>query len=409
MCLLFLVPDRANREAVDDAWLTDIYTRNDDGFGFMWHTKSGGPQHYKAVGPVADFIAAYRRMEGHAKPFAVHVRMATHGDVETSQSHPYTLDDDGSAWLMHNGILSTGNFADRSKSDTWHYINDTVGPLYAALGDGLFTPALLDMMGEAIGSNRFILMDKHGGFHTVNKNQGLIWRGMWLSNTYAWSAVKYGAVKPAPTTYGSWAGSKGSGKGKGKGAGKGVGKALATLDDSTDAWEYDWPYGSELYSRSLVPGTHESMNSASTGRYYGYRDAADWLDSLADTELGGAAETLYASRVMDYVRKHKHAERVLNDLLYYSDADVFEDQDVLDIVLKNQYRGIEINEEQWDTDIIALDYELDQGITAQQEMELFDEDDTPVAIIDADADLTREINEALGEPVLARRRINGGH
>ena len=404
MCLLFLVPDRAHREAVDDAWLTDIYTRNDDGFGFMWHTKNGGPQHYKAVGKVEDFIAAYRKMERHAKPFAVHVRMATHGAVETSQSHPYPVDDLGTAWLMHNGVLSTGNWADRSKSDTWHYINDTVGPLYAQLGAGLFTPALLDMMGEAIGNNRFILMDKTGEFYTVNKSQGLIWRGMWLSNTYAWSAVKYGAVKPAPiSTYTH------------KGSGKPLSRKDLLGDDSTDAWDYEWPYGSELYSRgdtskslAINDTTHSTVGG--DGKYYGYRDASAWLDELASTELGGVCESLYASRVMDYVRKHKHGQRVLDDLLHFAEADVFEEQDVFDIVYKNQYRGIEITDEQWDNDIISLELELEQ-----QELEASmcdadeDADDTSVAIIDSDASLAQEINEALGEPVLARRRINGGH
>jgi hypothetical protein len=380
MCLLFLVPDRANREAVDDAWLADIYKRNDDGFGFMWHTKAGGPQHYKAVGPVADFIAAYRKMERHAKSFAVHVRMATHGAVETSQSHPYPIDDLGTAWLMHNGVLSTGNWADRSKSDTWHYINDTVAPLYASLGDGLFVPQLLDMMGDAIGNNRFILMDQTGGFHVVNRDQGLTWRGMWLSNTYAWSAVKYGAEKPRTI------------------GGYGKTSPLYLQDE-------DWPWpDSHVTSYPSVYAPPKS--GAGKGRGYSYRDAADWLMAMDDSHLSGISGKLFSSRVMDYARKYAHGEEVLDDLLLFSDSGVFEEQDVLDIINKNQYRGIEITKEQWDSDICDLEAELEaeQGYVLDEE-----EDDATVATIDADASLAQEINEALGERVVPFRSAKGGH
>jgi hypothetical protein len=90
---------------------------------------------------------------------------------------------------MHNGILSTGNKADTSKSDTWHYIKDYLRPMLALNPDYAFTPAFADIIGSHIGSsNKFVLMDEQGRQAVVNQDAGVYWSGLWLSNTYAWSA-----------------------------------------------------------------------------------------------------------------------------------------------------------------------------------------------------------------------------
>lgn len=212
MCLIGLVPAREAREAVTDAWLRDIYKRNDDGFGFMWHTRNGGIKVYKAVGDADAFVRAYREVERHAKPFAFHVRMATHGRIEESQSHPYPVDDEGKCYMMHNGILDAGNHEDVAKSDTWHYIKNTIAPMFRDMGNKMFKGYMLDLIGEAIGNNRFVFVDGDGEFHVVNREQGLMWKGMWLSNRYAWPAALYGAAKPTPkyTSYTGYLGYKGT-------------------------------------------------------------------------------------------------------------------------------------------------------------------------------------------------------
>ena len=59
---------------------------------------------------------------------AFHLRMKTHGDINLDNCHPYEVlnqQEHGiDLWLMHNGILSTGNASDETKSDTWHYIKN---------------------------------------------------------------------------------------------------------------------------------------------------------------------------------------------------------------------------------------------------------------------------------------------
>jgi hypothetical protein len=119
--------------------------------------------------------------------------MRTHGDIDLDNCHPYEvlnrLEHGIDLWLMHNGILSTGNKADESKSDTWHYIEDYLKPLLSANPDFAFHPSFSEIVGDHIGSsNKFILMDNEGRQAVINHGSGVHWAGLWLSNTYAWSA-----------------------------------------------------------------------------------------------------------------------------------------------------------------------------------------------------------------------------
>jgi hypothetical protein len=55
--------------------------------------------------------------------------------------------------------------------------------------DFAFTGAFKDLVSKHIGSgNKFVLMDNLGRMTTINQNSGYYWSGLWLSNTYAWSA-----------------------------------------------------------------------------------------------------------------------------------------------------------------------------------------------------------------------------
>jgi hypothetical protein len=128
--------------------------------------------------------------------------MRTHGDTDLTNCHPYEvlnmLEHGISLWLMHNGILSTGNKADTSKSDTWHYIKDYLRPMLAHNPDYAFTPAFQDIVGSHIGSsNKFVLMDNTGRQAVVNQTSGVYWAGLWLSNTYAWTASSSASKSPA--------------------------------------------------------------------------------------------------------------------------------------------------------------------------------------------------------------------
>lgn len=111
---------------------------------------------------------------------AIHARFTTHGNTDLDNCHPYPI---GNGWLMHNGVLRTGNAADKNKSDTWHYINDYLG----GDGDLLLTPHGRWLVGGHIGcGNRFVYLAPQGKMATINKHTGVKYQKLWFSNTYAW-------------------------------------------------------------------------------------------------------------------------------------------------------------------------------------------------------------------------------
>lgn len=193
MCLLIHKPAAVQ---FTEEELRDFYTRNSDGYGVMY--AEGGTLHYaKELGSVEQWLSFYGK---HAhREMCIHLRMRTHGDVDLENCHPYPVfgfpgsptASTGLA-LMHNGILSTGNSADTKRSDTWHYIRDYLHVILKGEPAFFRTRRFKDLIGKHIGgNNRFALMDGEGHVTIINRDTGVEYKGAWLSNTYAWSALKF--------------------------------------------------------------------------------------------------------------------------------------------------------------------------------------------------------------------------
>ncbi len=375
MCLIAVVPPRAEREPVTDQWLADIYKRNDDGFGFMWHTRKKGPQTYKAVGKVADFIAAYRQMERHANGFAVHVRMATHGKVEQAMSHPYPVDDQGQLYMMHNGILACGNTADASKSDTWHYINDVIRPMYEDMGTKMFKDYMLELIGEAIGNNRFVFIDKEGKLHIVNEHQGLTWSNMWLSNTYAWPASSYGVKMPRYGRSQLWDYDDdyvgGTSKGKGLTVVGGTGRDAVVYGD-----EEDTPSAGSVLSWTEANALAEEFRVVLVRAGYVEANKELWTWEITQAYLRSEQDMEDLEAALEW--------HLPTDVLT---ADMVSEADVIEFVRHGTLGGEQP---------VFVDPPIEGAVIG--DLVGGEEEDThTVAIIDGDEQLRKEINQALGE------------
>jgi hypothetical protein len=202
MCILINHPADAS---FSDELLRDFYIHNPDGFGIMYG--DGNKLHVtKTMGSVDETIALYRDI-AEGRDCVIHYRMRTHGDTDLDNCHPYRVTDD--LWMAHNGILSSGNPLDTKKSDTWHFIEYIIKPIAESNMDLIFDPIWLEMIGDMIGStNKFAFCHSDGRIALVNEQAGIQFGGSWLSNTYAWSAQKFGAIKPVKHNhdkyYGAW-------------------------------------------------------------------------------------------------------------------------------------------------------------------------------------------------------------
>lgn len=190
MCLLVI--QHQNAPTLPSAWLVDFYAHNQDGVGVMY-AQDGKLIVKKILPKTAKDFERFYHQQITGKFCAFHLRMKTHGDINLENCHPYEVLNQAQhgidLWLMHNGILSTGNKADQTKSDTWHYIKNYLVPMLAKNPDFAFSEAFSEMVAEHIGaSNKFVLMDNTGRYQVINQDAGVKWGGMWLSNTYAWSA-----------------------------------------------------------------------------------------------------------------------------------------------------------------------------------------------------------------------------
>lgn len=188
---------------LSDAWIEDFWGYNSDGVGVMYSEADdeGRPQLVVMKGlpkSAAEAIAFYKEhIKG--RECVVHWRMATHGDIDFDNCHPYEvlpMDSQHPMYMMHNGVLRCGNHRDRTKSDTWHYVQDYLKPLLDPEKGGnpdlAFKEPFIDILGDSIGgSNKFAFMDYAGNISIINRHDGVEWNGMWLSNTYAWSVPRH--------------------------------------------------------------------------------------------------------------------------------------------------------------------------------------------------------------------------
>ena len=192
MCLL--VTQSKTSPELSQEWTKNFYSSNADGIGVMY-AQDGELIIRKSLPKSPDELHQFYLENISGKDCAYHLRMRTHGDIDILNCHPYEIlnkSEHGlSLWMMHNGVLSSGNQKDSSKSDTWHYINDYLRPVLEKNPELAFHESFKEYLETHIGSgNKFVLMDNLGRQSIINQSSGVFWGGLWLSNTYAWSAPK---------------------------------------------------------------------------------------------------------------------------------------------------------------------------------------------------------------------------
>lgn len=163
--------------------------RNSDGCGFMWvHDNKIMTRKFLDEDDVTRMF--WKELITFGEPFAMHMRMATNGDVNTDNCHPFKVlaKDDGDPidlYVMHNGVLSA-HAADRSRSDTVAYTEKVLQPLLKSNHNLLSNPAFCAMLERDIGyNNKLLFLDSLNNYTIINKEKGVTRDAGWLSNTYS--------------------------------------------------------------------------------------------------------------------------------------------------------------------------------------------------------------------------------
>lgn len=189
MCLLISAPQGSQ---IPFELLEDATGRNPDGWGVMWHDGNKIRVH-KDPKPSPDAI--YDLTKNNPHQTLVHLRYTTHGDNSHENTHPFEVIPER-LYMMHNGVISVDAPRHLLRSDTRVVVEDYLKPMITKPGH-LNNPGLKNFIQNLIGtsSNRLAFLDDAGKVTYFNKHLGMEWRGIWCSNTYAWSL--HSETKPA--------------------------------------------------------------------------------------------------------------------------------------------------------------------------------------------------------------------
>ena len=135
-----------------------------------------------------EFLSAYAP---HADKNAVlHFRIATHGGVNAENTHPFIVHDNLA--MVHNGIISSVEITDNSKSDTWHFTEMFLKKYHDHWKDVEFQT----LVESYIGHSKLILMDNTGEVKIYKEKLGNWNSECWFSNM-SWQTSKVN-VLPKP-------------------------------------------------------------------------------------------------------------------------------------------------------------------------------------------------------------------
>lgn len=182
MCLIALI---TKDKITDPQKLREGFDHNNDGWGMAYIDRTTGEIAIrKSVTGFPHFADNFTRILGEKQegtPILVHFRLATHGAKDASMCHPFRV---AHGWAMaHNGILA-GYPGDRKASDTFHFINERLNPLFVRLGaQAPFEDKWITEMGAEIGHfNKLAFLTTGGGWIIVNSDQGHWDDEVWYSN-----------------------------------------------------------------------------------------------------------------------------------------------------------------------------------------------------------------------------------
>ena len=172
MCIAIL----NTAEAIDEQILINCYEGNRDGQGLIY-AENGQLKIYKTL-DLKEFLNTYYEVRKQIKtPIVIHFRMATHGNIDLENCHPFKVNKNLA--FVHNGIIA--NYGNGNYSDTYCYNEKRLKTLQ---NNFLKSRFIREFIAEEIGSyNKLIFMDNHSNYTIVNEEVGIWENDNWYSNS----------------------------------------------------------------------------------------------------------------------------------------------------------------------------------------------------------------------------------
>jgi predicted glutamine amidotransferase len=154
--------------------LKNCWDANPDGAGFMY-VDNNKVKIVKGLMTYTSFREAYDPIA--LKQAVLHFRIATHGNVDELNTHPFAISD--KLGLVHNGIINNIKCdIDSTKSDTWHFVEKIMKSYQNFWQEEAFK-ALVESF---IGYSKLILLNNKGDVEIYNESNGYWDAECWFSN-----------------------------------------------------------------------------------------------------------------------------------------------------------------------------------------------------------------------------------
>lgn len=189
-------------------YLENCFINNKEGAGFAY-VKEGKIIMEKGFFDFDKFYEAYKGLQKYAA--LIHFRIATHGNVDEENCHPFLMND-GQYALVHNGVMPSSLHSGKKEESDSRQFAELITPLLAMVP--WRNEQFSNVVEEAIGYNKVAIMRNDGKVWILNEKKGEWHKGAWFSNhTYAYGAIKRGWDAVQNTTQALW-NRLGSGEGR---------------------------------------------------------------------------------------------------------------------------------------------------------------------------------------------------
>lgn len=179
MCLIVHAPKGAK---VPEALIQSAMRSNSNGWGIIYHSE--GKTRVKKNLEMKKLIPTLKSIGSKAERL-IHLRLATHGDVNITNCHPFRISND--LYMMHNGILHDFADMDKTRSDSKYFADEIVAPLAEHDPNILSAYHFRTIMSEfSSGMNKLAFMDGQGNVMLSGTWETDSYHQIKLSNTYAY-------------------------------------------------------------------------------------------------------------------------------------------------------------------------------------------------------------------------------
>ncbi len=201
MCVVCFTPPNIK---VRKKLLKECFNNNPDGIGFAYCAPDGSETIIKkGYFSFRKFWFDYREVQELNTPTLIHFRIATSGQIDEENCHPWMIDRNHA--LVHNGVLEHKiGWKSDDTSDTGLFTKHFLKPIFESNPNLWLQPSFKWLLEESIGlTNKIVILRNDGEFRIFNEKAGEWFEGTWFSNKSfkekrVRSGVKY---TPAKSNY----------------------------------------------------------------------------------------------------------------------------------------------------------------------------------------------------------------